>query len=260
MSGLGFEVALNGATLPSCVISLEVDSRRWGNTFISCSRSVSLVVACSSGSPWRTTFLDRSCLTLSSSTIFSTCVVVKVLEAVGMAAVLVESTIVEVGEDPDATAAKLRWWQGRFSKVVASFCSTSSMYFFMSLNVFGLLLRGIKPFHDPHCRDAPGLGELMHVYVCLRHAHACALRCTTSRVFSHVSHAHSRLSPNLSYKLVQRCVTRYLCLVFADVFLMVRFDVQSVLIFEFCMVYAPRGCLIRRIFVKFASFDVHWQI
>ena len=81
-----------------------------------------------------------------------------------------------------------------------------------------------------------------------------------SRVFSHVSHAHSRLSPNLSYKLVQRCVTRYLCLVFADVFLMVRFDVQSVLIFEFCMVYAPRGCLVRRIFVKFASFDVHWQI
>ena len=41
---------------------------------------------------------------------------------------------------------------------------------------------------------------------------------------------------------------------------MVRFDVQSVLIFKFCMVYAPRGCLIRRIFVKFASFDVHWQI
>ena len=41
---------------------------------------------------------------------------------------------------------------------------------------------------------------------------------------------------------------------------MVRFDVQSVLIFEFCMVYAPRGCLIRRIFVKFASFDVRWQI
>ena len=32
------------------------------------------------------------------------------------------------------------------------------------------------------CRDAPGLGELMHVYVCLRHAHACALRCTTVHI------------------------------------------------------------------------------
>ena len=61
-----------------------------------------------------------------------------------------------------------------------------------------------------------------------------------------MSHPHSCLSQELSYKLVQRRVTRYLCLVFADVFLTVRFDVQSVLIFEFCMVYAPCGCLIRR--------------
>ena len=82
----------------------------------------------------------------------------------------------------------------------------------------------------------------------------------TSRVFSHVSHPHSCLSQELSYKLVQRCVTQYLCLVFAHLFLTVRFDVQSMLIFEFCMVYAPRGCLIRRILVKFASFGIHWQI
>ena len=75
-----------------------------------------------------------------------------------------------------------------------------------------------------------------------------------------MSHLHSCLSQELSYKLVQRCVTQYLCLVFAHLFLTVRFDVQSVLIFEFCMVYAPRGCLIRRILVKFVSFGVYWQI
>ena len=83
--------------------------------------------------------------------------------------------------------AKLRQIE---DKEVVCAAAVFSLFLFLKFILFRLLgeyfvtVQSIinKCDEEDHCRDAPGLGELMHVYVCLRHAHACALRCTTVHI------------------------------------------------------------------------------